>query len=179
MRGRTVSALDLTAMTPAEIDALLFDVLRRVGAEYGDASQARQSAERCRSDDPKDRYWRAIDADHYGARAEAHAAAGDAVRVECDPYIAEYERRGGWTRYTVCASPGGHYHRTGCSRIRHNTELARCAYLSGMTVAELIDTVGHRACTGCCSISASSVPALSRTARAGAAKVARKTATHS
>ncbi len=71
-----------------------------------------------------------------------------AADIEAKPFEAEWDRRNGWTRYTVV--PGGHFHHyRGCSSLRWTTTVLWTPELSGMTDDEVVAKLDERACTKC------------------------------
>ena len=67
------------------------------------------------------------------------------------PFQAEWDRRGEWVRYPhVITTIGGHYHRDKhCSTCYPTTQYVLVAAVSGLTEAEMVEAVGHHACSVC------------------------------
>jgi hypothetical protein len=108
------------------------------------------------------------------AQADAQARLDPLLR-EQQPFQAEWERRGGWKRYPFVTNAGGHYHRDySCSTCFPTTEYGLHHQVSGLSEPELVEQVGHHACTVCFP-QAPSLPSWSRTLREEqAAKDAKK-----
>lgn len=93
---------------------------------------------------------------YYAERAERYEQEGHELRIEAQriaaeaqaPFVAEWKRRGGWTRYHLVS--GGHLHRSGCSTITPGyTLIGLLPAASGMTAAEVVETFQYTACTHC------------------------------
>lgn len=85
--------------------------------------------------------------DYYAAVEKAEAAISQADEAIA-PLQAEYDRRGGWTRYL--AVPNGHYHHfRGCSSLRWTTYTVWTPKHSGKTADEIVALLGEGACTKC------------------------------
>lgn len=64
--------------------------------------------------------------------------------------IAEYEKRGGWSRFWLVKSSNGHVHRNkSCTTCFPTTVYAWVTDLSGSTDEEVVDLAGEKACTVC------------------------------
>ena len=146
--------MNLTKKTPAEIDTVwagIYDALHALSKKVdGLKGYVAKSVERGndRDDFPPtklahdDLVARLADAE------EKLAAEQTKVDAAVVPFKAEWDRRDGWTRYTVV--PGGHYHRyQRCSSFRWSTMVLWTPELSGLTEAELIAKLDERACTKC------------------------------
>ncbi|MFD9066741.1 hypothetical protein ACFVZ3_35070 [Kitasatospora purpeofusca] len=89
---------------------------------------------------------------------DAHTNAGTALRAiaqEQSPYLAEWKRRGWWSR-TFLAQPDrgiGHVHRSeNCSSCHNGPHPTRLAWLTayfGATEEQIVQDAGERACTVC------------------------------
>jgi hypothetical protein len=137
--------MDLTTMTPAEIDALWFPLQEAEDLAEARVTQYERAAEQARMDYQREQY--ATTANHY---REVAAQA----RIEQAPFAAEWARRGGWTRaYLAVTNGNGHVHSSmncsTCNREGKRTAFARLAEVSGLDLAEIIDLAGERACTTC------------------------------
>jgi hypothetical protein len=75
------------------------------------------------------------------------------IEAEAAPYEAEFYRRGGWNRVFLATSNQGHAHNgTECSTCHHGEYRTGFAWLirySGATEAEIVADAGERACTTC------------------------------
>lgn len=74
----------------------------------------------------------------------------DALSAEAEPYNAEFERRGGWTRAFLVNNGNGHVHKNmECSTCFPSTEYSWMTDYSGKKEEEIVDAAGERACTVC------------------------------
>lgn len=95
------------------------------------------------------------------------------------PFQAEWERRAalrgerrGWTRYFRCTADGGHIHELPCHTLTPGrSTVVLVPELTEMSPAEMIERVGHHACTHCFP-QAPAAPAWARTMAAEAADLA-------
>lgn len=159
---------DLATATPAEIDSVLFPLWaqrwgcseeiyttrRRIAASlfpgsiveyrYGGGRQAVSA------------YYGTSDGNYRGiAETLAKAAAGverivellAETEAEITPIDAEFERRGGWTRYLLVRD--GHLHKRYCSTLRPTTATYLLAEASGLSDAEVVAKYNYVACTKC------------------------------
>lgn len=129
---------DLTTMHPREIDKLFADAWHEESAAlskvvyYSDLVQ----------DEHRGHYYE----DNLAKAREALLAARETLA----PLNAEWERRGGWTRYWLVVNYDGHVHKdTNCATTFPTTQWSFPYDLSGMTEDEMIASVGHTACTVC------------------------------
>lgn len=115
-------------------------------------------AERFRVNPKAFRYdsWKFRDLDERIAEAEAriekNSAIVDKIRVEqVQPLNAEFDARGGWTRfYLVTSSGGGHVHRDmSCSTCFPRTQYVWLTDESGKSEDEIVEQAGDGACTVC------------------------------
>lgn len=134
--------MDLTTATPAEIDAILADLLARRAAAMGRAERYVGLARG--AENVHDTHT----AERYEAEAARHAEEANQLDRSAAPLDAEYVRRGGWTRAYVVQ--GGHVHRsTTCFTLQIGTRVGWLTEVSGMTADEVVDLAGERACTFC------------------------------
>lgn len=136
-RSVTETTTDLTKLHPREIDRL-----------FADAWHAESSALNkviYLSD-----HVHGSSGHYYEARlAEAREELLKA-REALAPLDAEWDRRGGWTRYWLVVNYDGHVHRDrSCPTTFPTTQWAFPYDLSGMNEDELIASVGRTACTVC------------------------------
>lgn len=130
--------IDLTALTPPELD-------ERFVAAWDRIAQARTAYD----------YFKAQVAEgktYYDYEARANDEYEKLVEAQNDQAVldAEWERRGGWSRYWLVTNLDGHVHRdTSCSTTYPTTQWALVTGLSGLTENEMVEQVGHRACTVC------------------------------
>lgn len=136
---------DLTTLTPQEIDTLWAAVLARLAPLQSALNETLSSIRKYeRARWPENRYGYLL-----ARRAQQQAAVAE-VATELKPFQAEWDRRGGWERYEVC--PGGHVHqmRPQCHTLRPGrTLVVLLPELTGKSEREVVDQVGHVACTHC------------------------------
>lgn len=135
---------DLSTLNPSEIDALWLEA-----AQPGNRLRDRRN--QLRSKAAKYRKW----GGHYAKQADGYDAEADALYQEIldadvalEPFQAEWQDRGGWTRaYLV---PDGHIHRsTACSSLHPTTLIAWLPEQSGWDEDEIVAAAGVHACTIC------------------------------
>jgi hypothetical protein len=153
---------DLTSLSPSEIDELwapIADRQRQALVEGLDAERELGMAQAL-VDAPiritttwaqfeVDRAKHAVET--LPARIEKLLAKETEARIEQEPFKAEWNRRGGWTRaYLVVTNGQGHVHRTtSCSSCYPTTQFVWLTELSGADEQEIVDQAGERACTHC------------------------------
>ncbi len=154
-------------MTPVEIDEILAPIWEReYKAEADVLATTKRSAElQLKAQKLKN-----------GVKVPGYTTPGDGIRLaetiqalnnrimslhevleqiaeEEDPYLAEYQHRGGWNRVFLATSSNGHAHNgTECSTCHHGEYRTGFSWLiqySGKTEAEIIADAGERACTTC------------------------------
>lgn len=95
--------------------------------------------------------WDVRDAEKAVEKYEEAVAARQAADALMDPFRAEWDRRGGWTRAFIVA--GGHVHSSRncstCNREGKPTAFGWLPMLSGHDEAEIVEKAGARACTTC------------------------------
>lgn len=152
---------DLTALSPAEVDGELFPILDSLAmkdaalADYrwmlGEVGRQRKSFQmrgRNIGDDGLEYNDPGVQrASFEEGKAQAEAAIAG-LEADAAPYEAEFERRGGWTRYLVV--PAGHLHYRGCHTLTPGrTMVGQVAEASGLDQAEVVGNYGATACTHC------------------------------
>lgn len=137
--------MDLTTMTPSEIDTAWAEARAPYYTAFDRAGALQRSA---------DRYARAgstyaKQAEDYAQRAHEAYMQARALRHTIDaPYTAEWDNRGGWTRAYVV--PDGHIHRsTACRTLYPTTRVAWLPELSGQDEDTIVEAAGVHACTVC------------------------------
>lgn len=132
--------MDLTTLTPAQID----EAWAVVSAKLAAAQAAQRSARNTQRQVVADSFIGRAAAERFEKAYDAIIAAED----EMAPFITEWNRRGGWTRaYLVF---GGHVHRsTSCHTLRFDTKMGWLPEVSGKDEAEIVELAGERACTVC------------------------------
>lgn len=158
---------NLANLTPVEIDTLLAPIWEREYQAKADVlATTRRSAElQVKASKLKN-----------GLKVQGYATPGDGIRLaetiqhlndritslheileqiaeEEAPYLAEYQRRGGWNRVFLATSSNGHAHKgTECSTCHHGEYRTGFAWLiqySGLPESEIVADAGERACTTC------------------------------
>jgi hypothetical protein len=141
----TTETTELAGLTPPQIEELWQEAL--VPAErIAQRIYAKRASAR--------RYRKA--GGHYVAQAEKIEAEAEALKqgalqeakqVE-EPFIAEWKRRGGWTRYFLVS--GGHLHALPCSTLTPGlTLVGLIAEASGLTEEQVVAKYQYTACTHC------------------------------
>ena len=132
----TVEALDLTALTPPEMDELFIKA-------WMNESRWQTAVER---------YTKLVNdgGGYYQANLDEAREEFRVARAELKTLEAEWDRRGGWNRYPLVVNHDGHVHRNmHCSTTFPTTQWTLVTALSGMTENEMVENVGHMACTVC------------------------------
>lgn len=145
----TEVVMDTKTASPASIDA----EIARLAQEADKINQtiSRMQEDLARAE--QDSYWAlVIGVDKVAAElAQARTHWYQAMN-DITPLHAEFESRGGWTRYYLVDSYDGHVHRDAdryrCSRTRATVHIWLTEQ-SGMPAAELVELAGERACTLC------------------------------
>lgn len=149
----TTPDLDLETATPAQIDSALFPLWaeRWTYATWRYSEKQRLAnflfpAEARR----RDRYAlipHVLDVPRIQERLAAHDARLAEIAAAIAPIDAEFERRGGWSRYLFVQA--GHLHRSGCSTLRPTTQTYLFAEASGLDAEEIVAKFTFTACTKC------------------------------
>lgn len=131
-------------MTPKEVDTKIAAIMAKADPFWRKASEARSSL---------NKYTKAGGFEKSVARykeelAKAVAKAQEIER-EADPFEAEFKRRGGWSRFFLCVSDGGHIHRRHCQTLRPTTRIGWLPEMSGKTEEEAVTEYGIQMCTIC------------------------------
>jgi len=134
-------------MTPSQIDTLLAPI----NTKFLKARSGKYAAERSIEN------YRGYGAARYAstiARLEKQVEEAErlmeAAKIEMAPFHAEYDRRGGWTRFFMVMNNGGHLHSsTHCSTCRMTTQFAWMPEYSGSNEEEIIEIAGSDSCTVC------------------------------
>jgi hypothetical protein len=136
-----MNCLDLTSQTPAEIDRQWADAEATLARPRQELAETRKSIRRY------DRFGKVPE---YLTKREAQQVERlrEASKV-LDPFKAEWERRGGWTRYELCL--GGHVHRHSprCSSLHPTSATVILAELTDLTERRVVELKGFAACTIC------------------------------
>jgi hypothetical protein len=153
----TQTSADLTTATPVEIDTALAAIYQRLwAAEHRFFTAAdhivgyRKSIDKApTSYDALHSYPKWIEEEEANA-AQARADIA-AARAEAEPFEAEFDRRGGWTRaFLVLTSGRGHVHRSmNCTTCYPTTQFSWITAYSGADEAAIVTAAGEDACTVC------------------------------
>jgi hypothetical protein len=131
--------------TPAAIDAVWFDLTSKINALDGHAESYRKYTRDVKLSEASRAY--------YAEKAEEitikDAPERAALVAQTEPLQAEWDRRGGWTRYVWCVANNGHFHAgTHCHTLRaFSTRIVWVAELSGLNNEQVIEQVGFKACS--------------------------------
>jgi hypothetical protein len=167
--------MDLTTMTPVEIDTILYDLYRQHGAaqqrveserqmifhtagarrQYGRGSASWNMTFQAALDAVKaqtaDETYIGRQATERLAKYEATIAAREAVRAEMNRIGAEFTSRGGWTRSYLVTD--GHVHSSmecsTCNNGQSRTQFTWLVDFAGRDEAEVVAAAAARACTVC------------------------------
>jgi hypothetical protein len=72
------------------------------------------------------------------------------MEAKCQPYRAEWDKRGGWQRWLRVTNGNGHVHLdTNCQTCFPTTQWGLVPDLSGLNAKEMVEEVGDMACTVC------------------------------
>lgn len=155
--------MDLTTQTPAEIDAAWAEAMRpiqplelklkRNRESAWELSEAIELAQYKASRDPgwSPPEWQRGYEERL-ARADEKAAAlkieiAEAEKAD-EPFVAEWDRRGGWSRYHIVS--GGHLHHQSCHTLTPGrTLIGLLTEASGMDEDEVVTRYDVTACTHC------------------------------
>jgi hypothetical protein len=141
---------DLELKTPAEIDVVWAELDGKLNKILGHLASYKQSARELRESGKDRDEFRAQEYDRFYANYKAQTAAERAsLEAQIAPLQAEWERRGGWQRYWLCVSDGGHVHYRECHTLRWNSMIAWMPMLSGLDEPGMVEKVGFKACTHC------------------------------
>jgi len=166
-------SMKLDTATPSEIDSHYAPIAGELGKLNRQRNSYAEGAKKAAAGDARytgyDRYLASFDAQHGARIAELTA-----IVAEWD---AEYDRRGGWTRYYLCTSDGGHIHVMGCHTLTpFKTTVSFMPELSGLNESELVERVGFKACSKCFPTAPSFPAWIKGAAEAEAAKKAKEAA---
>lgn len=131
---------DLTQLSPAEVDALWIEAVKplnsAVAARHEQSKKLRRYEKFGQTPD-----WLV-------AAIAALDEKIEALRPLEMPFLAEWDRRNGWTRAYVV--PAGHIHKsTYCSSLHPTTQIGWLPEQSGWDEAAIVEAAGVHACTIC------------------------------
>jgi hypothetical protein len=148
MRQEIKALANVADAKPAAIDAVWFEAENRLAQIAGHIASYQRQAE-----DPK--LARASDGGaasraYYLREAEriraSYAAEVASLNAVVAPLAEEWGRRGGWSRFLICHSDNGHFHKRGCHTL-WRAQVSWVADLSGLSENEVIEAVGFKACS--------------------------------
>jgi hypothetical protein len=148
--------MDLTTMTPVEIDTELAELYGKVADLNTKRHRAHQLLKLIEETEPGS-YESKLPDRSPKRRAELHAEVvalqGEVDLLyyqEINPRELEWERRGRWTRYYLVDNTNGHVHKDqDCTTCFLDTRYAWLVEQSGMEAEELVKLAGEMACTVC------------------------------
>lgn len=130
--------------SPKEIDTEWYEIDFRLNPMLDRLSSYKRYADEARSEYDRASYNRTLAKLHQEYDAEI-----DRLLAASAPLEAEWKRRGGWSRYYLCATDGGHIHRLPCSTLRATSRMSWMPALSGLDENGMVAEVGWKACTVC------------------------------
>lgn len=138
--------MNLSEQTPAQIDGELFPILEKLARAEQYRDNYRRLAEEAQAQMDETGFSPQLRSFNEGlAKYEEQVEELDRQAL---PFEAEYNRRGGWTRYIVV--PRGHLHRRSCSTLTPGrTMVGQVAEASGMTDEQVVEHFKITACTHC------------------------------
>jgi hypothetical protein len=157
--------MDLTTQTPAEIDAAWAEAMEpvqllelklrrnreRAVSIMDDLEAAQIKADRGLTGAylPLPRQLRSWEEQLVGYNENAEALRIEIAEAEKadEPYVAEWDRRGGWSRYHIVS--GGHLHHQSCHTLSVRTMVGLLTEASGMDTEEVVTRYDVVACTHC------------------------------
>lgn len=149
--------IDLNTATPAKIDGVLAEIYKRGYAAEADTMTAAGYVKSYRRGLAQEieRYGKPL----YSSEDKladlivavfARRVAAFEIWVETKPYEAEFERRGGWTRFFLVDNPGGHVHNSmSCDTCFPTTQFVWLPEFSGQGEAGVVELAGESACSRC------------------------------
>lgn len=168
-----METMNLTTMTPVEIDTLWAPMMVRRAVVEARIDQAITAIEKI---DRGERGYATYRREDYVERQARYEEQREVLWAEEAPLRDEFDRRGGWQRYYLVTNGTGHVHRgTRCSTCFITTQYAWQTDVSGGTDEDVIEAYGHRACTVCFP-AAPLHPAWARTTREEEDRVAARNA---
>lgn len=160
--------MDLTTATPVEIDTILAEIYGRAQRQEDvydrltmHEKQMREGAQKAAEGNPRYTGWTFEQADELKAQADEAFELLQKILAETEPYQAEYQRRGGWSRFFQV--PDGHVHSTvlcsTCNKMGKATRFGWLPQWSGRSEAEALEAlVTESAKTILCTVCYPSAP---------------------
>jgi hypothetical protein len=159
--------MDLTAMTPVEIDTVLAEmwyeqqvVKMRIARYQRAEAETYATIQKIKNGVRLVQYRTVLDGVELveqlsllNENIEAYKAELAALKTKSLPYENEYVARGGWNRVFLAKSVNGHAHNgqdcSTCHNGEYRTQFAWLVQYSGQDEAEIVADAGERACTTC------------------------------
>lgn len=147
--------MNFQTATPAEIDTELAAIMGRVQDAQADVARQIRWIEQAEkslgersigyyADQARERLNK-LNADLPGLIETVKA-----IKAEADPHNAEFDRRGGWTRFFLVKNNNGHVHNSmSCTTCYADTDFAWLPEFSGQDEAGVVELAGKSACTVC------------------------------
>lgn len=149
-------ALDVEHAAPADIDAVLFESASQLQHVEGQLAGYKQRLEEAsvKALEAKAKYGGSgvayYEQQGYENYERESRAERERLPVIVNGLNAEFERRGGWSRYLICHSDNGHYHKHGCHTLWRGarpSSVSWVANLSGLDDNGVVEAVGFKACS--------------------------------
>lgn len=149
--------MDLSTATPSEIDTALGEIYNRLYRTWDQIDQVTKWIADYEKGLAKFREGRRAYSSYtedgledLRVRLEDARAKAEAIKDECEPYEAEYTRRGGWSRFFLVSNNGGHIHSSmHCSTCFPTTRFGWLPQESGKDEAAAVAAHGAILCTVC------------------------------
>lgn len=136
--------MDLSEQSPVEIDTALFPILGRLSGVESHIASSRRTIEEYEA---KGQPFAVHSVKEHLPKLEAER---DELNAKAEPLEAEYERRGGWSRYILVSGSGGHLHRSSCHTLTPGrTMVGILPAASGLGEDEVVEKFAYTACTHC------------------------------
>jgi hypothetical protein len=157
-QNKAAETESLENKTPVEIDTKLADIYNEYYKIRAEKQQYETYLKNARKQlDPTERHYSPRNEEsakqsviRYTAKIQEIGQKADAVLKKTEPYDAEYQRRGRWTRAFLVDNNSGHVHKsTSCSTCYPTTEFVWLPEYSGKDEAGVVDDAGSAACTTC------------------------------
>jgi len=137
--------LDITTMTPVEVDTVLAHWYER---DF-DLRTWKMRSEVYRTEQRNLDRYSGVRAERNDEMIENYQTQIEELSAQAAPFQAEYERRG-WNRYFLVANQNGHVHNgMKCSTCFFTTRYSWLVELAGATEVEMVTQFGEKACTIC------------------------------
>lgn len=152
-----MSTTDLTQLDPPEIDRLWTEAMQPAYQAWANLAETRKSIRRYERHGYRREAGSRNRVPEYLLERETELKAKyeEAVKAS-EPFDAEYERRGGWTRYLIVSNSNGHVHRSWrgtdspCHTLVPGQTLVQPLWqLSGRDDDGVVSEFGSTACTKC------------------------------